>query len=169
MITIQWIVLVCRSLSRRDSEMRNKPCITVHIISPWFARLIFDSHAWSTAVSRTGSIFEIDHWAFTIQFVYMLQGLFRVSWCASPKFKSALRNGIFQHSKAFEHWSPGQNPNRQCFHRSQFFAFVSLRNFLLLMLFSPVGDLRVFQDFNRGVFSGVVGEPMISVFYESAS
>ena len=158
------------SKHRRDSEMRNKPCITVHIISPWICSTDFwQSTAWSTAVSGTGSIFEIDHWAFTIQFLYMLQGLFRVSWCASPKFKSALRNGIFQHSKAFEHWSPGRNPNRQCFHRSQFFAFVSLRNFLLIMLFSPVGDLRVFQDFNRGVFSGVLGEPMISVLYESAS
>jgi len=38
--------------------------------------------------------------------------------------------------------SPGQNPNHHCFHRSKFFAFVSLWDFfLLLMLFSPAGDL----------------------------
>jgi hypothetical protein len=133
---IQSIVLVCRSLSRKDSEMRNKPCITVHIIYPWICSTDF----WQSTVS--GSIFEIDHWVYRI-WITVCYSAYSASIVA-PKLKSALRNGIFQHSKAFEHWSPGRNPNRQCFHCSQFFAFVSLRNFLLLMLFSPVGDLRVF-------------------------
>ena len=62
--------------------------------------------------------------------------------------------------------SPGQNPNHHCFHRSKFFAFVSLWDFfLLLMLFSPAGDLGGFGDFNLGFFYDVVGATMMSVYY----
>jgi hypothetical protein len=102
---------------------------------------------------------EIDPRKFTIPFLYAAVSI-RGQLCLS-QIENGFEKLQLPAIKSIQALKSGSQSESSLLSSLSIFRFRFLWDFfLLLLLFSPLGDLGVFDDFDRGVFIGVVGAPI---------